>query len=85
MEKKDKTVMPRLTNTQFQTLFALQDGHANRCSYGNPSHTALFKRGLVSIRFVSRRDYLLTITPDGIGAVQAEIWRKARQKSTLHT
>jgi hypothetical protein len=77
--------MARLTNLQFQTLFSLQDGHPCRCAYGNQSHSALYRRGLVAIRHTSRREYTLTITPAGLSAVQAELVRKSRQKSALHT
>jgi hypothetical protein len=67
--------MPRLTAEQFKTLLALGGG-PSRCSGGNPCHTALWKRKLVAIRFVSRRDYVLSRTESGEIALAREIARK---------
>lgn len=71
-----------LTLVQYRTLMALGGG-PSRCSYGDPSHTALFRRGLVSIQHVGRRDYILTRTAAGEAAVAQWIRRKAQQKSRL--
>jgi hypothetical protein len=75
--------MPRLTKEQFDTLFRLQDGHSCRCVGGNPCHSALYRKGFITIKFVSRRDYLIRITPTGLDAVTEALTRKTRQKSTL--
>ncbi len=73
----------RLTNLQFETLFSLRGlDRPVRCSYGNQSHSALQRKGLIVTRFVSRRDYTIAITPAGEAAVVEHMAR--RTKSTLH-
>lgn len=72
-----------MTTEQFRTLLALGGG-ASRCVGGSPSHAALLRKGWVSIRWVSRREYVLNRTPAGEMALAQEMSTKARQKSRLH-
>jgi hypothetical protein len=76
--------MARLTTDQFRTLFALGSG-PSRCVGGNSSHASLLRRGWVSIRWVSRREYILSRTASGEAALAEELARKASQKTDLHT
>jgi hypothetical protein len=73
----------RLTTDQFRVLFCLGAG-PDRCVGGSPCHAALLRRGLVSIRWIGRREYVLTRTEKGEMALAEEMSRKARQKSRLH-
>jgi hypothetical protein len=74
----------RLTTDQFRVLFCLGAG-PSRCVGGNPCHAALLRRGLVTVKWISRREYVLARTGKGEMALAEEMARKARQKTTLHT
>jgi hypothetical protein len=73
-----------MTTEQFRTLFCLGAG-PSRCAGGNPSHTALLRKGWISVRWISRREYVIARTPAGEEALARELSRKAKQKSSLHT
>ena len=72
------------TEEQYRVLMTLGGG-PSRCVGGNPCHTALVTKGFAVVRWLSRREYLLTRTQAGAHALGEWIARKARQKSTLHT